>query len=224
MDTQVNFKQYIISAAMLFAGIQAEAQKADNDIQGLSTDANYNNTTVVYKREAANDLEVLAKMGGGFGLGDMVRVTTAPPKPAPTEALNTAPKTVAAPAPAIKVAKPAAPKPQETVAKPIEAPVQKAVAPVAAPAAIMPVNMVNQVSAESAVTATAKAAEAPKQAAAPQLTPAPKKATTTTGSKSTAKKSVKKSHHSKHRGGFKLFNRKFNPNKHGKQRYSCPKF
>lgn len=223
MNIQINFKQYIVLAAMIAAGTHTQAQKAENDVQGLATDENYNNTTIVYKREAANDLEVLAKMGGGFGMGDVVRVTVAPPKPAPTESLNTAPKVVSASKPALPTVQTTATKPQEIVAKPIEAPVQKTVAPATTPAALVVTNVISQPAPETKQV-VAKTATAPKQTAAVKLTPAPKKATTTTGSKA-QKKGTKKQYHAKRHNGFKLFDHKMNiKNLFGKSRVRCPKF
>jgi hypothetical protein len=47
------------------------------------TDKNFANTTEIYKMGAASDTQVLAEIDGNFGLGDVVRITIAPPKPEP---------------------------------------------------------------------------------------------------------------------------------------------
>jgi|GEM_PF-1604251 len=55
------------------------------------TDERYGNTTVVYKDTNLNDAALLAQLEKDFSMGDVVRITVAPPKPQPAPAV--APKT-----------------------------------------------------------------------------------------------------------------------------------
>ena len=50
-------------------------------VTDTKTDKQYANTTEIYKSEKATDSEVLAEIENNFGLGDVVRIAIAPPKP-----------------------------------------------------------------------------------------------------------------------------------------------
>jgi hypothetical protein len=78
----------ILSALSLaFAASHLEAQ---NPIKGTNTDAKYANTTVVYKDSTTTDLNILSKLDNqDLGIGDVVRITVAPPKPAPAPVVKT---------------------------------------------------------------------------------------------------------------------------------------
>ncbi|MEI6408943.1 MAG: hypothetical protein WCR52_06155 [Bacteroidota bacterium] len=61
----------------------AASVNAQSPIKGAATDEKFANTTVVYKDSTATDLDVLSRMDNSIGMGDVVRITVAPPKPAP---------------------------------------------------------------------------------------------------------------------------------------------
>ena len=65
----------------------AASLNAQSPIKGAATDEKFANTTVVYKESNATDLDVLSRMDNSIGMGDVVRITVAPPKPAPTPAV-----------------------------------------------------------------------------------------------------------------------------------------
>lgn len=95
------------------------------------TDERYGNTTVVYKNTNSNDdAALLQQLDKDFGMGDVVRITVAPPKPQPAPAV--APKNAAA---ATSTASKATGTP--SVAKPVAAVVAPAVAKTAPSAAVV---------------------------------------------------------------------------------------
>jgi hypothetical protein len=65
----------------------AASINAQSPIKGAATDEKFANTTVVYKDSNATDLDVLSQMDNSIGMGDVVRITVAPPKPAPAPAV-----------------------------------------------------------------------------------------------------------------------------------------
>ena len=72
----------IPAAFVLAASISAQAQ---NPVESTHIDEKYAYTTVVYKSTAATDKDVLSSLENDFSIGDVVRVTLAPP-PAPIAA------------------------------------------------------------------------------------------------------------------------------------------
>lgn len=70
-------KKLAIPATLVFAAhFSALAQ---NPVESTHVDEKYAYTTVVYKNKAANDQEVLSSIESEFGIGDVIRVTLAPP-------------------------------------------------------------------------------------------------------------------------------------------------
>lgn len=63
-------------AAALFFTTVANAQ-----IVGKSTDTNYYNTTIIYKKGEIKDNDILSKVENDYGMGDIIRIADAPPKP-----------------------------------------------------------------------------------------------------------------------------------------------
>lgn len=76
-------RKNLLAGALFALAISASAQ-----VKSTHTDQKYANTTVVYKDTAASDHEVLNMLGDEYGLSDVVRVTVAPPKPAPAPAID----------------------------------------------------------------------------------------------------------------------------------------
>lgn len=211
MNTISNFgKHFAIPAAfVLAANFSAQAQKP---VESTHVDEKYAYTTVVYKNTAATDKDVLTSLENDFSVGDVVRVTLAPP-PAPVAA-------PIAPAPVYAdLSKgedtwlPSSNKPAENLTAATTPKIERR----------GPINVVSDDPAPVAEPVVSNLA--PKTVAvAPVAAPdnAPKASNTTLKAKSTttakAHKSVKKS--TKKSGPkMKLKNRK-----HGKQRYACPKF
>ena len=117
MNTILNLKNRF-ALPFLFA---AAALTAQNDIQYTQTDEKHGNTTVVYAKSASyNDMAILSQLDNSYGVGDVVRIAVAPPKPDASQmvASNDAALMFAASKPAPKanysVAK-AAPQKSETV-------------------------------------------------------------------------------------------------------------
>jgi len=78
MNSLSNFgKHFAIPAALvLAANFNALAQ---NPVESTHVDEKYAYTTVVYKNTAATDKDVLSSLESNFSIGDVVRVTLAPP-------------------------------------------------------------------------------------------------------------------------------------------------
>jgi outer membrane protein OmpA-like peptidoglycan-associated protein len=84
MKSSLNFKHFL-ALPLLFA---VSASFAQNEIQGTQTDETYGNTTVIYtKDKSANDAAILAQLDNSYGIGDVVRITVAQPKPAASDML-----------------------------------------------------------------------------------------------------------------------------------------
>ena len=213
MKSLIFNRQSLLFAALLSSAIGVNAQ-----ITSTHTDEKYGYTTVVYKDKAATDKEVLNALDSSVGMGDVIRITVAPPKPAAVPTIDKSkgedvwlkpakpanPTLTAATAPAINHIPSASP--TTVAAKPIAVKT-----PVAAPKAV------TATAAQPVTSVAAPVATQPK-ATAQQSTAAPKsvQAKTSSASKSvkSANKSLKKS------GG--IFKKKYR--KGGKQRYGCPKF
>jgi len=84
MNSLSIFSKYIAipAAIVLAANFTAQAQ---NPVESTHIDEKYAYTTVVYKNTAATDKDVLSSLEKDFSIGDVVRVTLAPP-PAPIAA------------------------------------------------------------------------------------------------------------------------------------------
>lgn len=78
------FNRKSLLAGVLFAF----AFSANAQVKSTHTDVRYGNTTVVYKDTTATDKDVLNALGDEYGLSDVVRVTVAPPKPAPAPTID----------------------------------------------------------------------------------------------------------------------------------------
>lgn len=76
-----------LGLAVCYMLTAAASINAQSPIKGAATDEKFANTTVVYKDSNATDLDVLSQMDNSIGMGDVVRITVAPPKPAPVPAV-----------------------------------------------------------------------------------------------------------------------------------------
>lgn len=76
---------------------------AQAQIKGSTTDAKFANTTVIYKDANTTDARILAQLEQNMGVGDVVRITTAPPRPTvkPAAAITIETPAFDRPAPAI---------------------------------------------------------------------------------------------------------------------------
>ena len=206
---------------MLFSTLLFTVLGLNAQIESTHTDEKFGYTTVVYKDKAATDKEVLAALESSIGMGDVIRVTTAPPKVAVVpvadkskgedlwlKAKPVVNNLTASASPINKVPAKAALLPRKAAPAPT---------PVVAPAAPLATNPVVKkvVSAPTPVVAPALQNTTETVAAAPRVIKAKSsvKAKTTKSSKKTVKKAHRKS------GSFKPKNRK-----KGKQQYGCPKF
>ncbi len=209
--------------SLLFSSLLATACGLNAQITSTHTDNKYNYTTVVYKDTAVSDKAVLAALENSMGMGDVVRVTVAPPKPAVVPTTDRS-------------------KGEDTWLKPVKAPINTMTAgttpmlmndiPTKAPAVapkptvapkVVPATQTKPVAAANASTLEKKAVNVPKPVVAPaqqqteQVVVTPKTSKTTSAVASKNSKSANKS--LKKGGVFKMKSRK-----KGKQRYGCPKF
>ncbi len=73
-----------ISFWLLFSYTSSmSAQQTASLVTDFKTDRRFANTTEIYKAEKASDTDVLTEIEANYGLGDVVRITVAPPKPKP---------------------------------------------------------------------------------------------------------------------------------------------
>ena len=73
-----------ISFWLLFSYTSSmSAQQTVSLVTDFKTDRRFANTTEIYKAEKASDTDVLTEIEANYGLGDVVRITVAPPKPKP---------------------------------------------------------------------------------------------------------------------------------------------
>ncbi len=78
MNTIANFKNRFALLSLLFA----TTLTAQNQIQYTQTDEKHGNTTVVYTKDSNyNDQAILDQLDDSYGVGDVVRIAVAPPKP-----------------------------------------------------------------------------------------------------------------------------------------------
>lgn len=88
--------------ALTLAAVNVQAQKAsktaaakqqpENKVAYTETDGKFGNTTIVYTKGVAKDADVLNEMNKSFGMGDVVRIAVAPPKPTTPPVAKLAPK------------------------------------------------------------------------------------------------------------------------------------
>lgn len=186
---------------LLFSTLLAATVHLNAQIESTHTDVKYGYTTVVYKDTTASDVDVLNALNNSIGMGDVVRVTVAPPKPATPVADKS--------------------KGEDTWLKPVNrAPVSTITASTAKSVSNIDLTINAQ---PKAIEKTAPVVAPPVAPAAPQANAAPVavKTKTAVNTASKSSKSVKKvSKKSKSTGG----GYKMKSHKRGKQRYSCPKF
>lgn len=195
--------------SLLFATLLASAIGVNAQIKSTHTDEKYAYTTVVYKDKAATDAEVLKALDSSIGMGDVVRVAVAPPKPAAIPAID-------------------ASKGEDVWLKPSNTPKVTLTASTSAVPADLAVNT-PEVKNDMPIASLEVKQE--KNVAAPVVVPtqnktteaaAPAAKTTKTKTVTKSGKSVKKvakKQGKKHSNGAKKKYRKA-----GKQRYGCPKF
>ena len=209
MNTILNFSKHFATVGLVFSTLSLNAQ-AQKPVESTHVDEKFAYTTVVYKNTAASDKDVLASLENDFGIGDVVRVTLAPPPSAsaPLSAVSASEPVYADKSKgedvwldpkgqSIDNLNAAKPKPI-IVAKPIavEQPkVVKTVEPAAAPV---------------------------KPLEAAPVAPAHK--SKVKANDSGQGKSIKARKSSKKSGKKSAGKLKWKPRKHGKQRYSCPSF
>jgi hypothetical protein len=218
----MNYSKLLSLSVFILYTFDVKSQKTA--VVGTETDSNFYNTTVVYKSEAATDMEALLSLNNNIGLGEVVRITTAPPKPKP-EPTNatvnkpnvTVPATTVRPNTATTNKPVTATKANTTVSKPV-APVVKSVptsteasAPVAKKASTM------KSAPKPAVKQDTPAS--PVQVKAVPAVNTFKSAPSGAGSK--VKKVVSKR---KSKRQLTAWGSRYKNKKPGKQRYSCPKF
>ncbi len=84
MNNLISFyrsKSIYLWISLSFISVFTFAQKT-SAIKGVKTDNAYANTTVISKSKNASDAQVLAEIEGNYGIGDIVRIVVATPKPA----------------------------------------------------------------------------------------------------------------------------------------------
>ena len=218
--------------SLLFTTLVATTFGLNAQITSTHTDDKYNYTTVVYKDKAATDKEVLAALDNSIGMGDVIRVTVAPPKPAaaPTIDRSKGEDTWLKAAPPINALF-AANTPANQIMEEKKVAAKTKVAPVsiakpvatakAAPSAKPVASATNSAVKKAAAPAPTAVAAAPvnttETVAAAPVNLKTKSSVSAKTSKS-ANKSLKKNVRKKS-GSYKVKNRK-----KGKQRYGCPKF
>lgn len=241
--------RYFIIAAVAWT-INQTALSAQTPLN-TRIDERYGNTTVVYKDKNTTDAELLNRLDKEYGMGDVIRITQAPPAPA-SVAPSTASQTVKVPqkaqasgsmrpvlqtrmataspkTPAQRVTLPEAPVVPETPAAPLTAStdrpelfLQNLTRPAtAARADASPARPV--VHAEESTGKTTKVVTAPTPAAQTKVVAKPAASATVakTAVKTTGHKQYYKHKSSKH---FSLKKWWANIKPAGKQRYKCYRF
>lgn len=210
-------QQFLLTALLIAVATTLNAQKP---IKGTATDENYAYTTVVYKDSSATDQQVLEQMDENLGIGDVVRITVAPPKPKPAPAVQASPQASVMPAPRTIKPSPATPNSPVLLASDDKnavmqqisrQPTTTAFAPAANTASTSPTVMNTEASAQNINTpATFGASESPASIVKTQKTVQGKK------SGAAVKKSTGKSK--------KSYGKAPKNKKRNKQRYGCFKF
>lgn len=208
--------------SLLFSTLLATTIGLNAQIKSSHTDEKYNYTTVVYKDTTATDKEVLSALDRSIGMGDVIRITVAPPKPAVVPSIDKS-------------------KGEDIWLKPANKPAMNMTASSATNQYIAPVAKTTVAVSKAAPAVSAKAVpvaakpvvKKPENLPSPVVvgeqnlanetvaaTPVTVKTKSSVSSKTTksAKKAVKKGGR-KNSGSYKLKNRK-----KGKQRYGCAKF
>lgn len=186
-----------LAAALIFTTV------TNAQIVGKSTDTNYYNTTIIYKKGDIKDNDILSKVESDYGMGDIIRIADAPPKH--TEApVTKAPQKLTVVETSAKPAniKPLANATKVTVNNSQPAP------PVGKALSKEEIKPVKQV--EAAPVTVVKRTESVTK--------------TKVTSKTAGAKSAKAIRKKKSRSSKITFARPAKRQKHGKQRYGCPKF
>lgn len=79
MNNALLSKKIAWAFCLIIACPFAMAQKAMPVVKGTKTDKTYANTTEIHKTEKATDDQVLAEVYDEYGLGDVIRISNAPP-------------------------------------------------------------------------------------------------------------------------------------------------
>ncbi len=88
MKTRIELRKIWIYCWLVLSCSTLSAQ--NNAIKNTKTDKKYANTTEVYKKDGATDTDVLGEISSDYGLGDVVRISVAPPPPPPVAELDKA--------------------------------------------------------------------------------------------------------------------------------------
>lgn len=238
MNSISNFgKHFAISTAFVLA-INFAAQ-AQSPVESTHIDEKYAYTTVVYKNKAANDKDVLSSLENDFGIGDVVRVTLAPPPPPPTplSAIAASEPVYADKNKGEDTWLPAARKPTSAVLTASTTPTTPTSKTAAKSIAVSPKPVPIETKALTpmpvvvAKTATPEVPKPTKTVAPAPVVPkveseaAPVAQKTSVKTKSSTSGKSVKAHKSVKKSGKKSNHKtKFKHRKRGKQRYACPKF
>ncbi len=232
----------IIAVAFILTAFHAQAQQTksaakkqqpQNKVAFTETDEKYANTTIVYTHGVAKDADVLNQMNSSFGMGDVVRIAVAPPKPstppvaklAPKSGVKSKPVSVSAPdlsRVAVKVTEMPA-KPTNTQTEPAFAtvtfPAHREAQQLTAGADFEVLQVINaQPSADASVEADKAALNLQEKVTASTA------ATSTKTVKTNSKSSSSKAKASKSKAGKKKSTPSKKAKRKGKQRYGCFKF
>lgn len=236
------FMKFVPVLTFISAFCFAQMAFAQNPVQATHVDEKFANTTVVYKSTAASDKEVLESIENDFGIGDVIRVTVAPPQTAkvdgdpasapvhaddlkgeetwlPKKSATADHQNLSSSADPAFAARMAARQTENTVVTPIYA------APAASKQLKITTNYVAP--AKPAAQTSAAVAKSPEKQMVVESpvkveTPVAQKAEAPVHSKATGEA---KTHKSVKKSGNKSFHKmKLKNRKPGKQRYSCPKF
>jgi len=229
MNTLLNFGKHVAIPVLFMLAIDMNAN-AQSPVESTHIDEKYAYTTVVYKTTAASDKDVLASLENDFGIGDVVRVTFAPP-PAPISAVAASEPVYADKSKGEDAWLPSSAKSTDNLPASIKSNIAikakvKAipVAPKSTPVPIKAVGPKLNVAAKTVasevplqVKTEHKATQIEAASASSLLNTRVKAKASTTGKAAKAHKSAKKA--GKKGSAKKLKNRKL-----GKQRYACPNF
>lgn len=82
MNISLKSRSLLLSLSVMAAGATVLPAQS---VKEIVTDEKYANTTIVYKHanSTATDAEILNQLNSSYGMGDVVRIAVAPPKPAP---------------------------------------------------------------------------------------------------------------------------------------------
>ncbi len=229
MNSLLKFgKHYAIPAAFAFA-TQFSVQ-AQSPVESTHIDEKYAYTTIVYKNAAASDKDVLSAVENDFGIGDVVRVSLAPPPTAPSAIAASEPvytdKNKGEDAWMPKAAKSTATLTAANQLSPASQLSAKTMATTPLPAKVATTNASPKpILAAKTTVASTPVAVAPVQAEKAIETAVSTASNTNKSVKTKASGKATKAHKSVKKSGKKSGQKmKFKNRKHGKQHYSCPKF